>query len=201
MFRLSHILTPSHWPHTGRAPNRLPVVTLLQKSPARRQPCLWAHVLSRRLPHLSPVLTLALGEVLPRPQRSGPAGLSLRSCRVIPLAQLQKGPHPGKSRPRVLAPSPHCPFPSKRRCEAKNPQGEEEERKTAAWEPAPRCTISRSLIPSSRRLALWCQAALRCPLSLNLLRCIVFTWLPPLLDFKLLEGSGCTALANRVIFI
>lgn len=56
--------------HTGNAPNHFRASTVCRKSPARCQVCCEAQVPWWWLPHISPVLTLALGEVLPGSHRA-----------------------------------------------------------------------------------------------------------------------------------
>lgn len=99
----------------GKAPIHFPASAVCKRSCVQRLCCLWVHVPLRQLQHLSSILTLALRQFCQDPTSYSPLGCLLRSCKVIPLAQLQKEPHShtqDTAGPECSL-SAHCPKPSK----------------------------------------------------------------------------------------
>lgn len=208
MFRLIHILTPSNWPHAGEGCNPLPTSKVCKETSAQCQLHLWALVPLWWLLHLSQVLTLAMGEVLPRSHR---ATVPQAFCwdpvksyhwRSYPKAHAQERARPECSRyARYPCPSKGMwnQEPSKRRGRV----GNSSLKRKFSVHPFMFHIASSlgSLTRSSLTPTLCCYTVLWFPVSLNLLYHMMLTWLCLTLDFKLLEGNDYAALSHQVIFV
>lgn len=141
------------------------------------------------------------------PQSYSPTGFLLRSCKVIPLVLLQKRPHPGKRRPRVLALCPLSLLIKRRsRNQEKRRGGEENSILKGQCSAHPLMSHIASSLGSLTHSSLTPTLCLllhsfMISVSLNLLHYIVLICLSPPLNLKFLEGSNYTALFNQVIFI
>lgn len=103
MFRLHHILTPSNWPHR-KSSQCLPCKHSLQEEACRAPALSWSPraflVITPSFPSSDLRTGRGSAKIL---QSCSPTGFLLSSCKVIPLAEPQEGPHPGKSRRGGLA--------------------------------------------------------------------------------------------------
>lgn len=160
------------------------------------------------LPHLFPVLTLALGEVLPRSHRAtvpqascwDPVKSSHWYCYRKDHTQERGGPE--------CSLYAHCPFSSRdeSRNQEKRRGGEENSILKGQCSAHPLMSHIASSLGSLTHSSLTPTLCLllhsfMISVSLNLLHYIVLICLSPPLNLKFLEGSNYTALFNQVIFI